>query len=731
MPAILLPPVLGLQSDGSLVPGAKLLKIYPAFFKLKDLPLNEVPVANISATLTFQEPLSLSAGSLQLLTGVNAGGSLQLIGEQHQVLDFEDPFSAIPVAAGEIYLALGLNFALTGGATITAETLTFGLSCQRDLTLKCYRRFQRIDNKFPPFGSAFSATAASFVLPQTVSDLAGFPADTVCVISGDGVLTVTGGVTFATPVQMLASTSLPFGKTLDVNASGSFATTVTLTFSGGYEIRVRRIADHRLELGIYGIKSRELDVSVEAEAGVAAQVGTFDLTEKFIKALSRQPLVDVEEFRRALPGEDPVAREEKIESIESSLKRAITSQLQASVTTTFSDLRSSEAAWLFEIDLDAATSPESQAAIESALKGDFRPLTSSAGSLPAGIRQTMNAFTRSNLNSQKLVVNFLGLANYLSLTKLLRVSTVEHGATGAVTLITDTSSASRLQALVLIAALDHNRLRKMLSETFVIEAAYHVSNLSLLPPDFLARHTYFSIHDQTGADDMRNGLAIGRVLGLISPDEENRRLTKADFGRTTLFVQTKYTSDKARLLFLTDSDEPRAIEEFETAGRSALRAILDGQSGQEFRLRFAQLGDGDALWAKMKSLGNTATFGPLFGLDLDSTDPRLEAVGSDFVTITSWASAMNTAAVALKEVETLLGNTPVGVDDARQTNARAHLNKSLEVVVSKTHDHFGDPLGLLMAYVAGGEMAAKSMLVTGPQIETLDVNSEPALAKHA
>jgi hypothetical protein len=731
VPIIPLPVAFGLNSDGSLTPGAKLSTILPNFLQWKELPLDQVALQKVSDTLVFQEPLAISAGPIQLVVGENVGGSLRLIGEQHQVLDFDDPFSTIQVKAGEIYLALGLNFALMSGASIAADSATFGLSYQRDLELRCYRRFQSTAAVFPSFAAAFSATASSFVLPKTVSDLESLPSDTVTVLSGDGVFTATGGVTVGTPVQTLASTNLPLGKTLDLNASGSFETTISLTFTGSHELRLRRLAPRKVEIGIYGLKSREIAVNASAGAGVAVQIGTLDLTSQFIKALSRQPIIDVDEFRRAIPGEDPTGREQQIERIESSLKQAISSQVQASITATLSGMKSGEAAWLFEVDFDAATSADATKAITSALQGDFTALTATPGMLPVGITQTQSLFTRSNLHTQQVQVNLLGMANCLSLTKLLRVSEIAHSATGAITVMTDTSSASRLQALIVVAAIDHHRLRKLLSEDFVIEAAYHVSGLGVLPPEFLVHHTYFEIHDQTGGQEMKDGLDVGRVLGLISPEQESERLTSPSYGRTTFYVQTRYTNQDARRLFLTEAGQPHDIGYYETAGRSALGAVLLGDKGQEFRLRFAQLGAGDALWAQMKSIGNTAAFGPLFGIAVGSADPRIAAVGSDYQMIVTWASTMNSAAVALKEVNSLLDATSPGPDDPRLTSARAHLKKCLEDVVSKTHDHFGDPLGLLMAYIAGGQLAARNMTVTGPQIETLTVSSEPAMVAHA
>jgi hypothetical protein len=714
----------GFAADGSLTPGSKFLTVLPSFLHLKDLPLDQVALQQAGATFKFLEPFSFSSGVLQLQVGANVAGSLDLRGHRNWVLDEDDPFAAIAIDASEFYVGLGLDVSTTGGGTVTVDTISFGLSLDHDLSLKCYRRFVNTSGAFPAFATAFAATASLFTVPTSAASLAALPADLVVVIAGQGALTVNGGFTVATPVQTLASVSLPAGKTLDINPSGSFAASATLTLTGGYQIRLRQAAPRKIEIGVYTLKSRELDLSITAEAGVSTEVGTFDLAAKFLAALSRQPIVDLDEFKKALPGEDEQARDEQIEGFQATLKASISTSVQASVTAAFSNLKSNEAAWTFEIDLDAAVSDQAHSAITSALRGDFRPLTADPNHLPPGITQTANILTQANVHKQELQVNLLGVVNFLSLTKLVRTSTIERNATGAITLITDTSSASRLHALIVIAALDKKRLRKMLSEKFVIEAAYHAAGLQVLPPEFQAEHAYFDVNDHTGKQDLKNYLDVARILALISPDEENRRLNGSDFGRTTFYAGTKYTSKQARALFLDENGQPRDASYYETAGRSALKGSLNGDSGQEFRERFANLGTGDALWNQMKALGNTSAFGPLFGLPAGSTDPRVQAAGSDYLMIVTWASAMHKAAVGLHDVEALLGQSPVAFDDPRLTNARAELKKRMEEVVKDTHDHFGDPLGLLMVYVAAQKSADVSVILSGTQVEPLQVNSE-------
>jgi hypothetical protein len=484
----------------------------------------------------------------------------------------------------------------------------------------------------------------------------------------------------------------------------------------------------KIELGVYNLKSREFTLSVSAQAGVAAEAAGFDLADKFIGALSRQPAVDISEFRQALPGEDDRAKDRRIAGFQDAVQAAISTKLQAAVSAAFSTLRSDEAAWLFEIDLDTAVSDAARDAIASALRGDFTGLTADPRVLPPGIVQAKNVLTRTDLSKQTLRVNLLGIVNFLSVGKLAQVSSVERNPSGEITLLTDTANASRLQALLVNLGGDTKRLRKMLSENFLIEAAYHVANLGVLPPEFKSRHTFLEIHGETGRDHMKDNLDVARVLGLIKPDQEQRRLgDRKQYGRTTFYAECRYASGSVRRIFLDDSGNPRSTEEYETLGRSALGALLAGDPGQELRQRYADLSiAGTDLWNAMKRTGNRAQFGPLFGLPAGSIDPRVEAAGADFMAITDWAAAMNAAGAAIHEVEQVLAGGAVDPDDPRLTAARKRLKSRLADAVQSTHEHFGDPLGMIMVYLASGQNAEKRVLVTGDQIERLEVSSVPA-----
>jgi hypothetical protein len=83
---------------------------------------------------------------------------------------------------------------------------------------------------------------------------------------------------------------------------------------------------------------------------------------------------------------------------------------------------------------------------------------------------------------------------------------------------------------------------------------------------------------------------------------------------------------------------------------------------------------------------------------------------------------MCAAATAIEEVEDSIPADGV-LDDANLAAARERLKRRLADVVKETHDHFGDPLGMMMVYVASGENAEKTVLVNGDAIETVQVSS--------
>lgn len=725
MPKIPISDVLGLNIDGKLKPGAKLPAVLGQFLRFQALPLDQTPLDQASLALNFEQPLDMPSGNLQLRIAAGLSGKLAVIRAGKRVIDASDPFSGIAVRDGEIYLAVVLDFAPAAGLSASIGPAGFGLDLNRDFSIKCYHRFSSDGQGFPTFGSALAQTFSAFFIPDHPDNLRQLPPGAILAIRGTGTLTVSGDVSFAMPVESLASIAFSGTTLLQVKPAASISVNASVAIEGEYDVRLRRLDSAAVELGLYNMKSRNLSVGVAAQAGLSAKAGGYDLLEKVIGALSSQPAVDGEDFRKALPGEDGPAKDRRISGFQSSLQGAISTKLQASLNLAFSKFHSDEALWLFQIDPEKATSDAANAALRSALVGNFTALTAGPALLPAGIGQLENVLTRTDVGKQTLRINLLGLLNTLSVTTITQVATIERNAAGDITLITDSANASRLNALLLNTGQDTKRLRKVMSENFLIEAAYQATSLGVLPPEFRSKHTYLEIHENTGRDEMKNNLDVPRVLGVIIPAEAERRLgTERQFGRTTLYTELSYTSDAVRSIFLDAAGKVRTVEDYETFGRAALGALLAGDENQELRMRYAELTmAGNELWKRMTQIGNVAAFGELFGVTNASADPRVAAAGSDYLAIVDWAGAMSGAATAVFDIERELADSAVTANDDKLAGLRQTLKKRLTGVLKKTGAHFGDPLGMIMVYLASGQNAAKTVLMTGDRIEPLEIGA--------
>ena len=633
----------------------------------------------------------------------------------HHTIIEDDPFGEIAIPMDEAWLMLGLGVTLEGGLSATLGHFNFGFSKGEELSVRGYRRFRSGPGGFPEFREALGKSFAGFQFPASFADLGKLDQDFVLVLSGTGTLTASAGFSLATPVSALASFSLAGVGELGVKAGASIDVGAGLTLSGGYQVRLRRVANGNVELGVYSFESSEEELTVAARVGVKAGIGRFDLTEQLIRRLNNGPVVDSEEFLQALPGEDDEAKDRRIEGFERKLRAASSRKLEVAVEAAFSNLETDEAAWLYEIDPSAT---QAAPAVEAALAGDFSPLTSDPDDLPQGVEPMKNILTHSEVKRASLRFHMLGFVDASSSVKLIRSTEMELGPDGNITLITDTSSANRLNALMAGFGRDRRRLRQLLSENFVIQAVYKAADLGFLPPEFNARHSYFEIHDSTGREEMKNNLDVPRVLGLIPPEAADRRLgNRKKFGRTTFYAEAAYQSDALKRLFLDEAGEPRPVGYYEERGRSALGALLAGDDGQPTRTRAADLGlAGNTLWNDLRAQGPTA-FGAILNLPRDS--PELGTIIADYLTIVDWAEAMNMAATALRDVRAVLA----GGSTDRLAEARELLKKRLASVAGKSREHFGDPLGLVMVYVAANQDAEVGVLMTGAEIDTLELGT--------
>ena len=715
---------LGIDIDGSLSPGARISSLIPDLSRFKDLSLDALVLQKASIKFSIDRPITTRMGDLGLTFGASISTNVEVLTDKESLGLDGDPFSTLQVNQNELYLGLKLSCDVNPEISAGVGPAVFGFSANREFDIACFRRFVRGTAGYPTFGRALGLLLGSFSIPRNASELTQVDEDTVLLIRGSGELSFSASISMETPVQSIAATSIGFGNEMQVQAGGAFGVQAKFSLQGEYGIRLRQPQQKKVELGIYRAERRRSELSVSAQVGLTAGTGDFDLLEKLIDSLSRKPEADKNELNTAIPGdEDDEAKRTEILDFQSQLQSAASGKLEAAITAGISQLRESEPMWMFEIDTSDALPSAARDAITRALGGDFRSLTTNPRSLEPSVTETANVLTITRANELRIQLNLFGIVNALSIVQIARVATIERNASGDITLITDVSDVKRLSALMLNAGWDAKRLRRLLSEEFLLSATYRVAGVGVLPPEFHAQQTYFQIKSASSIDEVHAHLDIARILGLLSRDEEDQNLQNLKPGRITLFAQTSYSGDDVGKTFLDDAGGCRAVPYFENAGRSALGALIAGRPGQEFRAMFASLGSGDALWQKMKDTGNVSEFGPLFGLASGELDPRIATVGTDYLVITSWAKAMSNAARAIYQVESLLSGSSSAPEDERFSRARGELSKRMTEVTRDTHDEFGHPLGLLMVYVASGQRAEKRFLMTGDSIPTIDLKS--------
>ena len=98
---------------------------------------------------------------------------------------------------------------------------------------------------------------------------------------------------------------------------------------------------------------------------------------------------------------------------------------------------------------------------------------------------------------------------------------------------------------------------------------------------------------------MKDNLDVAEALRLLSGAGKDQLLGNAtDFGRSTLYAETRYGDEILASVFLDANGDARPIEFYEKAGRDALKLLYQTNDPDQYRQQPA-LDDG--LWEKMPS----------------------------------------------------------------------------------------------------------------------------------
>lgn len=682
------------------------------FSDLENVPLDRVDVKNVHAGLSFEQPVEIGVDrtEMKISTGIKGGVTL-LTPRDEQVFDPEHFGDAIKINPNERYLSVGVEAQLAGGVSGKIADLGFGFDAGSSITLRTYKPFKGNDqNGFPGYVRALDEALKAFVVMGDIEDLRSMEDGVIAVAEGSGSLKFTVTANLLSVVNPLASIESPvdlpgdFGE-LKISSGNKITVGASVEFTGTYQLRVQRFAGGKVRLGFYKKRGTDSTFKVSAVSGISGGVGKFDLFERVLKAISSNPEADIEELKRGGLGDAQIA------VIEKTLEAGIARKLELALNLELSSGSTTEAAFLYDVDLDRLDA-DGRRAIHHALDGDLTDLVKDDETLPQGVALVRSIFTEAQKRRHTFKFNLLGIYNYISISTLILKGMVMYEPETGEIVITDKATASRIAASTFNFAADSTKLRKLLAESFLITAAYRCSRLAAGAPELKISHSYFELHSKTDRGAMKNNLDVAEALGLLPQRDKEILLGDANnFGRTTFYAETSYTDDLAAKLFLKD-DQPRPAEDYEQAGRAALRLLVQQGERDDFR-RLPTTND--ALWQEMKRQGQPS-FRFIPALD-NFNKTQLEVIATDYTVIMWWAKEMREMSVRLHAVRKFLADNPhIDPENNIFKMHRRKLAQELKDIAKRTKREFGDPWGLVAMDLASGKQAEVKLLFTGTRL---------------
>jgi hypothetical protein len=671
---------------------------------IRELKISDDPFTSQSLGLSFNQPVTLGSSGVDL----NIKPALQAtvaISTGKPLFDAAtDPFGdtvAIPPNDAFVSLAIQATLGITGSAKPAG--LQFGFTNTTTVTFTNYLLFPTSDPIVPALTTLFT----NFTIPGDISDVDLMLPGSIATVAGSGSLKLTAEMDLPAGVNPLATVSdTVLSGMLTLKAGGSAKITGSFTLSGGYQVRIQRLAGRKFQLEFLKQRSTELDVSVEADLSASVTAGGTDLIQTLMTMASSDPTPDKTALKQGGLTDDQIA------SINAAVKSGVQRSLQLSVSAELDALNQSSTAFSYAVDLDILDTDATGAArdaVNLALNGDLSGLES--GTLP-GVKLVRSVFQNLKQRKQILKLNVLGIFSVASLTTLVQQgSVIVDQDSGAVT-ITDKTTATRIGFTAANFAKDGAKLRQILAESVMITAAYRTAG-ALPTAQFGTTLWFFEFVQKTNLDKIRDYLNISSALGVRPPAQIGDGVNA--FGQSTFNVDATYNDDQFRSLFQA-SGTVRQVGEYEAIGRKALMALLPGGNltDDARRVLLSQVD----LWNELKSVyeGEDATMMSFFS-KYPNLKPYAGIISTDFLLVLWWSGAMGKMAIALAALLDFFNKNPGwSKDDAQFLKLHKALNKSMDGVSSNTTSDFREPLGVLAMDFASGQKAATTVHLSSPKL---------------
>jgi hypothetical protein len=671
--------------------------------------LKEFPVTSLRVGLSVKQPVEIGNEDTEMTLGAGVSSGLTIFRDSGDS-PFPDHFGGggIKVGQDQAYLSFDITPTLAAAVSTSPGDLAFGFDAGTEIKIANFKPFT-LANGEPTLADALKETLNNFSLPGDIEDLTRLEQGRIITVDGESTLKFSAGLKVTAAPNPLATVDIPDAldntplKPIEVNASASVGVKASFSLFGEFQLRVQKTGANTVTLGYYRQKGSEGKFGVSASAGVSMTSGSRNLTSAVLKAISKDPKLDTEELSKAGLSAGQIA------DIAKAVGAGVNRNLELSLAAEFSALKTGSAAFLYEIRLDQLDA-DGGAAVRGALDGDLTGLMSEDADLPAGIHVKRSIFKNLRAKTTTLKVNLFGIFNFISLSKLIAEGTVFYDHEKGELIITDKVTAKRIAASLHNFAADSEKVHRVQMENCLLTAAYRGSKLAIGAPALDSTHAYFELHARTNHQTMKDNLDVAEALVLLGGQKKRDLLGQAnDFGRSTLFAEIGYDDELITGLFVDPAGTARPREDYEKAGREALRLLFQDNDPDRYRQRPAL---DDTLWRKMSKVGSFQALAALFP---DLNNVQQNVVHSDYLVVQWWAGAMRAMAEKVVEVRAFFeqhGSHP-DPNSNEFRKLRKQFRKKIVGVAKTTKRQFGDPWGLVAMDVLAGRKGRAKVKFTG------------------
>ncbi|MDR3748056.1 MAG: hypothetical protein P4M04_07885 [Acidobacteriota bacterium] len=669
-----------------------------AFVAKLDRPVDQSGFKTGSFGAKFSAPSLLIAKGTKVTVKSDVSGGFSVFTHDDGKLFGDDFTPEVPIAEDQCWMSFEIDATVDGKLAATVDGVGVALEGTTAACFTTYSLLKAQNGRFPALKDAMRAALQNYSVSCSAGAIRAQRPGTVNVSDLKGTIKVSGSYSVPINVSALASASLPFNYSIDVNPGGTVQVSGSIALTGQFVVRSHRVSDTELRLGVYKKKGTTFTASLTAGAGLGVDAADTDLMGKVLGAVF--PGVDLQ--KAGITGKQAKSLEDAVgDCVDHSLSLSMNASCSASLT--------DEAAVAYSIDLSAANAQETDAAIASALRGDWTSLAALPNAKPV-----RNIFRETEKAEHKIVINLLGIYNAETVNQFVKTCTILHDADGQV-LITDKATASQVAVASVPFLANADKLRSALAEGFLATAAY-VAGGSGSPggtklKEFSAAQNYFRFQDKVSAHDMRQQIVLGKALQLIADGSWDKLLASQNtFGHAKISATATYDTAAAMKLFFKDPSQraARPLAELESIGRQVMIAFID-PSDATGPARIRVLND-DATWNAMDQTGAVASFGALDGLKHLSPN-ELADVGVDWSDIRWWADAMVKVAPKLSDMLAALeqSKNPDPSKDRKFMAARAALAGMLGQVTRHSRAAFAGGWGIAVMEQVSGFAAPASL----------------------